>query len=177
MNDKKCKCCGIEKPLDCFSPQKEDNPYVLSSWCDSCRELYRTCTGCNENLPLEEFKYRKHRDYRESKCRKCMRNLPSAKKARIKYRKTQTKRLRSEKRRKSFEYLGGKCSNPDCLLPKYDWPLSIYEFHHRDPKSKEFGIASKFYYSWTKLKKELDKCELLCVLCHRLRHEEMRGRD
>ena len=67
----------------------------------------------------------------------------------------------------AVEYLGGKCN-------KCGWfgDLSGFDFHHRDPNQKDFNpsaleLANK---SWELVKKELDKCELLCALCHRLEH-------
>jgi len=45
------------------------------------------------------------------------------------------------------------------------------EFHHRDPKSKEFTIGNKVgHLIFDKLKVELDKCDLLCCHCHRTLH-------
>jgi hypothetical protein len=68
---------------------------------------------------------------------------------------------------KSVEYLGGKCN-------RCGWSghISGFDFHHTDPSKKDFGpsgvnLANK---SWEVAKKELDKCELLCALCHREEH-------
>jgi DNA-binding CsgD family transcriptional regulator len=65
----------------------------------------------------------------------------------------------------AVEYLGGKCMK--CGYNKCIWVL---EFHHRNPKEKEFAIGKYFSRSWEKLKKELDKCDLLCANCHREKH-------
>jgi hypothetical protein len=45
-----------------------------------------------------------------------------------------------------------------------------YDFDHMDPTVKEFKISGKYIFRWEELKKELDKCELRCATCHRLRH-------
>ena len=47
--------------------------------------------------------------------------------------------------------------------------VEVYDFHHRDPSQKDFSI-SKNAKSFEKCKQELDKCDLLCANCHRLRH-------
>ena len=43
-------------------------------------------------------------------------------------------------------------------------------FHHLDPSQKEFSISSKTKssgrISWGRIKRELDKCVLLCSNCH-----------
>lgn len=48
---------------------------------------------------------------------------------------------------------------------------ALYEFHHKDPSIKEFGISKNGHtMSWEKCKKELDKCIMVCANCHRLIH-------
>jgi len=45
------------------------------------------------------------------------------------------------------------------------------EFHHLKTNEKDFGISQKGYTrSWVKVKKELDKCVMLCANCHREIH-------
>ena len=53
-----------------------------------------------------------------------------------------------------------------CLICGYDGYEGAMAFHHIHPEEKEFGISAKLYYSWTRLKPELDKCVLLCCRCH-----------
>ena len=68
-----------------------------------------------------------------------------------------------------IEYKGGKCQK--CGYDK-DCP-SAYDFHHRDPSIKSFGISSKgITRSLEQLKIEVDKCDLLCCRCHAELHEE-----
>lgn len=63
------------------------------------------------------------------------------------------------------EYLGGKCIK--CGYNKCIWALV---FHHRDPSKKEFTVGNYYSRSWEKLKKELNKCDLLCANCHNETH-------
>lgn len=68
----------------------------------------------------------------------------------------------------AIEYKGGSCERCG-----YDKSKRALEFHHLDPKEKDFGIAHKGYTrSWEKVKKELDKCILVCSNCHAEIHEE-----
>lgn len=64
-------------------------------------------------------------------------------------------------KRKSIEYLGGKC-----IVCGYDKCDRAMSFHHIDPKDKKFGITNAYMKSWANIKKELDKCCLLCSNCH-----------
>jgi len=64
------------------------------------------------------------------------------------------------------EYKGGKCMI--CGYTKYPGSL---DFHHLDPKQKEFGISVRgLTRSWEKIRKEIDKCILVCANCHREIH-------
>jgi 5-methylcytosine-specific restriction endonuclease McrA len=63
----------------------------------------------------------------------------------------------------AIEYKGGKCQL--CGYARYQGALDL---HHIDPKEKDFGIGDKGYTrSWETVRKELDKCVLLCANCHR----------
>ncbi|KKL48936.1 hypothetical protein LCGC14_2320510, partial [marine sediment metagenome] len=65
-------------------------------------------------------------------------------------------------KQKLIEYKGSRCQRCG-----YDKKIpSVYDFHHRDPRKKDFGIGSYKVLNFEKLKKEADKCDLLCKNCH-----------
>lgn len=73
----------------------------------------------------------------------------------------------------AVEYKGGSCQR--CDYNKY---IGALEFHHMDPNEKDFLISRKGHCtSWEKIKKELDKCILVCANCHREVHEEERNNN
>lgn len=62
----------------------------------------------------------------------------------------------------SIEYKGGRCQ-----ICGYDKCPAALDLHHIYGK-KDFGIGDKGYTrSWEVVKKELDKCILVCANCHR----------
>jgi len=71
---------------------------------------------------------------------------------------------RMARKAECVEYLGGSCQG--CKETR----LLVLEFHHRDPKTKAFSIATKLRWSWSferiRDSGELDKCDLLCRNCH-----------
>jgi len=69
---------------------------------------------------------------------------------------------------KLLEYKGNKCE-----ICNYDKCKAALEFHHKDPKEKDFNIGGKTY-SFEVLKKEVDKCLLVCSNCHREIHDNLR---
>lgn len=68
---------------------------------------------------------------------------------------------RQNKKIKAVEYMGGKC-----IICNYDKCISALHFHHIDPNEKEFGFSSNLTKSFDILKKELDKCIMVCSNCH-----------
>ena len=59
-----------------------------------------------------------------------------------------------------------------CQRCGYDKCSAALEFHHRDPAEKDPKWSRG--WSYPRLKKELDKCDILCANCHREVHAEMR---
>jgi hypothetical protein len=75
---------------------------------------------------------------------------------------------KKELKKKSVKYKGGKCK-----ICGYNKCMSALHFHHRDPLKKDIGIATYSKNSFDSLKKELDKCDLLCSNCHSEIHEKL----
>lgn len=82
--------------------------------------------------------------------------------------KSRVTRKRRELKSKAVEYLGGQCVH--CGYKKSNRAL---EFHHTNPKEKDFTIGSGYIKSWEKMQLELDKCILLCRNCHAEEHERL----
>ena len=81
-------------------------------------------------------------------------------------------KYRRRVKQKLFDYKGGKCKK--CGYDE-DVP-DAYAFHHRDPDEKEFTLSQHGGRSLERLKKEVDKCDLLCVRCHAEVHHELRNK-
>lgn len=54
-----------------------------------------------------------------------------------------------------------------------------FDFHHLDPREKEYNISNMLSRKFTKEKvlKEIDKCVLLCSNCHRKVHAKIINLD
>ena len=73
---------------------------------------------------------------------------------------------RKKIRKLAIEYKGGKC-----MLCGYDRCLQALEFHHLRNTGKDFSISDKGYTrSWERVKREINKCILVCANCHRELH-------
>ena len=76
-----------------------------------------------------------------------------------------TKAQRHRNKQKAVDYKGGKC-----VRCGWNGHIAAFQFHHSDPSRKEFGINSIINRRWSIVKQELDKCELLCAICHAIEH-------
>lgn len=103
----------------------------------------KLCKRCGENRK-EKFDIERH-----TLCRKCR-----GRRARV------NKLL-------AIEYKGGKCVNCG-----YDKCPAAMDFHHNDPAEKDHQWRTLRTMSLDKIKKELDKCTLLCKNCHAEVHWE-----
>lgn len=75
----------------------------------------------------------------------------------------QASQQRTWLKERAVAYLGGRCRGCG-----YQKSLAALEFHHRDPREKDFEISSKM--SWAAIEPELQKCILLCKNCHAETH-------
>ena len=78
-------------------------------------------------------------------------------------------RVSESRRNKKIElinYKGGKCQ-----ICNYDRCKRVLQFHHIDPELKEFELSNSGTMNIEILKKEADKCILVCANCHGEIHE------
>lgn len=77
------------------------------------------------------------------------------------------KNKRHERKGILIEYRGGRCR--ECGVEYNGKNGCIFDFHHI--KGKDFGVSGNVMEkSMDKLKKEVDRCLLLCSNCHRPKH-------
>lgn len=83
-------------------------------------------------------------------------------------RKHQKTILRNNMKKQAVKLLGEKC----CICG-YNKCIDALEFHHSNPKEKEFKLGSGNTMSWKEYKKEALKCILVCSNCHKEIHSEI----
>lgn len=75
-----------------------------------------------------------------------------------------TSEYRVNVKQRLIDYKGGKCQ-----ICGYNRCINALEFHHINPKEKDFTISGGTK-SFNTLKLEVDKCILVCSNCHREIH-------
>lgn len=119
----------------------------------------KQCRSCEKSLPLSDFytngwyhgKNGKTRKYKPT-CRKC----------------------ECVSERAAYNALiEGHFGGWICQECGFSGEPRQFDCHHRDPTEKDFRLSQYFRATTSspeRMKRELDKCDLLCANCHRLKH-------
>lgn len=83
-------------------------------------------------------------------------------------RKHQKTILRRSMKIQAIKILGNKCS-----ICGYDRCIDALEFHHKNPKEKDFRLGAGNTMSWKEYKREAEKCILVCSNCHKEIHSKI----
>ena len=123
------------------------------------------CKKCKDVKEVDDF-YNSNK----STCKDCLRAKARKYDRTTRSKGTDRKRSRRQKHyNELMEYIGGqKCS----ICGFIDEYRGCFDFHHIDESKKEFGIAGRLDSSIAVLKKEADKCILVCANCHRKLHRK-----
>lgn len=116
---------------------------------------YRICKICGKEKPLEEFAGAgtlNGKKYFRYKCIPCYSKFKGVRKSSIRDQYYEIKK-------------GLKCA--ECGNSDY----RVLEFDHIDRSTKEFciGAGMKMGYSLDRIQKEIEKCQVLCANCHRIK--------
>ena len=73
-----------------------------------------------------------------------------------------------KRKTEAIAYKGSSCERCNLHISKAHY--SVFEFHHTDRTQKDVDWSKLRLKSMFSIKKELDKCRLLCANCHRIVH-------
>jgi hypothetical protein len=138
-----CEKFNLKSKHKNFKERKIENPSPNTKICPVCK--------IEKNL---SFFYKKTSSSYHSHCKECFNQYCSDR--------------WTNKKIESIIYKGSECM--DCRISYPDEPYVIFEFHHLNPKNKEFDWSKMRLKTNSAIKKELDKCVLLCSNCHKKRH-------
>ena len=119
----------------------------------------RRCLQCNGEFPVDSFPVARTclgGVYYRHSCQRCYQYV---------------KQLRIARIRLWVQLY--KSKHGCCHCDNHDY--RVLDFHHRDRGRKKFcisaGVATR---SWSKLSREIKKCDILCANCHRVEHWQQR---
>lgn len=135
----------------------------------------KTCKTCEEHKPETEFYTTTYKDkkYLLNNCKSCVlvrtgKNYLKDHDRQKKIRKNNTARRRADRRQMIFDFL---LSHPCVDCGEKD-PI-VLEFDHLGNKS--FDISDGLMRPLKVLRKEIDKCEVVCANCHKRRTAKRAG--
>jgi len=109
---------------------------------------YRYCPRCETEKLKTDFYNRRNGEGNSVYCKPCTH--------------TQTLERQRDFKQKCVDYKGGQC-----VCCGYKKTNNALEFHHLNPKEKDFSISSaKFTKFDNRIIDELNKCALVCRNCH-----------
>jgi len=150
-----CKKAGLN---DIGKSPKLDNDKI-----EKIIEFYKTHTLEETS---KEFGVSRTTVLKHKKEYKNVLNRTEEEKKKINYAHVKDFRVRIKER--AVEYKGGKC-----VICGYDRCIKALEFHHVNPEEKDFTLGSNTNIAWEKVRKEIEKCILVCANCHREIHDDM----
>ena len=122
------------------------------------------CVACDKDLPVSDFNLSRH-GKPLSKCRECMKAYQKEhyKKNKSSYAEKQTKR------RHDLRDFIKQAKDKPCADCKESFPYFVMDFDHLSDKSFSIAEAANIGYSRKRIQEEIDKCEVVCANCHRIR--------
>jgi hypothetical protein len=128
-------------------------------------ERMRVCAACCESKPETQFNWRrKDKGWLQGYCKSCQSDSGVrhylAHKERFHTRKKKAKRLHLE------QFLKWLSEHP-CIDCGETEPILLDCDHVRGTKKFNIGFMVSNLMPWEKIEKELDKCVVRCIVCHR----------
>jgi hypothetical protein len=165
----KCAKCGGHFQCHTVIDGKERN-LCSRKFCLSCSPFGRhntrditdddnemkTCYSCSRQLPKSAFLRRRRSGVYAfyGSCKECRASYDKKRALLFKLR--------------CIAYKGGKCE-----VCGYSKCVGALDFHHADPVEKEFALGGQKTRKFdSRIRRELDKCVLLCCRCHREEHTD-----
>lgn len=136
----------------------------------------KKCISCEVEKPYEEFgKLSRSKDGYNPKCKSCKREYDNKHHAnRSKENKERKYKLQVERINKARDFMINYLKDKKCKTCPED-RMAALDFHHLRDKKFNVGDGVRLGYSIERIKKEIEKCEILCANCHRVHTAEDLG--
>jgi hypothetical protein len=130
----------------------------------------KTCSWCKRDKPEEGFNWRYKGKQRQSHCRECQNDYGKKHyKKNIEKYKAKSKINKKTSRKKALAAVGEFLSEHPCA-DCGNTDIRVLEFHHTSEKENTISRLMHDGYKPETILAEIDKCDVLCANCHRIRH-------
>ena len=130
--------------------------------------MIKTCSVCGDDKPEEDFDIISGRGTRKAHCSDCRRKMlrqhyANNKQYYVAKSKKRNRRVKVENKERIIAYL---LEHP-CVDCGEANPIFLEFDHVRGKKILE--VTMLMGYSWEKISTEIEKCDIRCVKCHRMK--------
>lgn len=157
-------CAATYRPLRVDSRLKSSKPKMNITLLQ--------CSVCKKSKPREEFAIKpKAKRGRAYKCKECKRKYNKVWYEENKDKHIQAAAVHSKKRKDRILALVWKLKSGPCMDCHKKYHPICMDFDHPDPSNKTMAVSQMIMWgkSEESIFEEIDKCELVCSNCHRLR--------
>ena len=135
------------------------------------------CTKCGVEKLETCFNVRSDSEKLKGTCKECVNKNSRKDYILNKHLYIQSSKLRTKIRKKDLRGFINVLKDNPCVDCHVKYPACVMDFDHI--KIKTFSIANvcRHLYSNYKILKEIEKCELVCANCHRIRTFIRRGEN
>ena len=157
-----------------FIPRTVSQTKELKRFSEIIKLDHKWCNGCKNQLPLTNFNKKSKNRY-QSYCKECNKIRSKKYYADNRQKHKQDTMIRKKIMMKKIrDFIWEIQKNAVCCICGETNPLT-FDFDHLIRKTK-LGVVGLMYQrgnSIKKLKEEIDKCQILCSNCHRIKtHQE-----
>ena len=128
----------------------------------------RVCSRCGQTRRTDEFKFRNRaKGLRYAYCRPCSR---AENRRHYERNKSTYKDGAAARQRENKELVRALKASTPCNDCGNRFPYYVMEFDHRNPDEKSFQISTAFVAKGRlRILAEIEKCDVVCANCHRIR--------
>lgn len=129
----------------------------------------KVCSKCKKRKSIKQYNFKiKAKNIRQSACKLCTRKEYTTHYNIIDNKKRIVKKIGIRNEKFHQKFLEFKKTFSCKLCPEKE-PCCL-EFHHLNPKQKDFNLSHHRNYGWKRILKEIKKCVCLCSNCHKKVH-------
>jgi len=128
----------------------------------------KTCTSCKQEKSLDSFGFRnKSKGLLASKCKQCQKEYYAVRWASGKI-KESNYQAKAKRVKAAQDYLWGILIQSKCWDCGERNPI-VLEFDHLKDKTKDVSKMVSQNYGVETIRKEVNKCDVVCANCHKIR--------
>lgn len=132
---------------------------------------YQICTQCKKEKPIEEFAWRLMGEKRLRTCKICHNKYVRGKYQANKEANRARQAARTKELMEQNVPIVNELKSSPCMDCGGSFPPVAMDFDHREATSKKAQVSDMLRsgYSLLTILAEIDKCDLVCANCHRIR--------